>query len=115
MSDDTALHPLWGGILDRVEIDLLHQRAVLDFHVIDSSESPVVQRHLVEVSGVSEFRWFSSIPGPWNYAEVTEFHFRSAPAGGVIVDVMLWSEDAGVIITAESALFDGTPMIPEEK
>lgn len=108
------LHPLWGGILDRVDIDLLQQRAVLDFHVVDSRESPVVRRHLVEVSGISEFRWFSSIPGPWNYADVTEFRVRSASTGGLVIDIMLWSEDAGILITAGSALFDGNPMTPRE-
>jgi hypothetical protein len=109
-----VLYQLWGGILDRVDIDLLQQRAVLDFHVINSTQVPPMRRHVAELDGVSEFRWFSSIPGPWNYADVTELHFRQTSTGSTVLDIMLWSEEAGISITASSATLDGEPMIPEQ-
>jgi hypothetical protein len=109
-----VLYQLWGGILDRVDIDLLQQRVVLDFHVINSTQVPPVRRHVAELGGVSEFRWFSSIPGPWNYADVTELHFRQTSTGSKVLDIMLWSEEAGISITASSATLDGEPIIREQ-
>jgi hypothetical protein len=100
-------HPLWAATLDSVSIDLLQHSVVMHLHVTNSSRSPEVQYHIFELQGVHDFHWFSSIPAPWNYAEVTEIHVRPAGAAGFVVDMMLWSEDAGLVIEAESVLLDG--------
>jgi hypothetical protein len=56
---------------------------------------------------VSDLRWFSDIPGSWDYAEITQISASILPEGKIHVEVMLWSEDAGISITAEHVLFDG--------
>jgi hypothetical protein len=100
-------HPLWAATLDSLSVDLLQHSVVMNLHVTDSSRSPKVQYHVFELQGVHDFHWFSSIPAPWNYAEVTEIHVRTEGTAGFVVDMMLWSEDAGLVIKAESVLLDG--------
>lgn len=97
-------HPLWASILDRVEIDLLNLRARLDLHIA-SKTSP--SSHSLHFESISDFRWFSEIPEPWNYAEITEIHSTRLSSGQLKVDIMLWDEDAGITITARRVLFDG--------
>jgi hypothetical protein len=79
----------------------------MKLHVIDSSLTPEWQDHTLELRDVSELRWHNSIPGPWNYAEVTEVHVRPADNDSRNVSIMLWSEDAGLSMTAKSILLDG--------
>jgi hypothetical protein len=100
-------HPLWGATLDSLEIDLLGQRIVMKLHIEDSSLTHPLQYHILELREVSEFRWHNSIPGPWNYVEVTEIYVRPAADDTKRVSMMLWSEDAGLSMAAKSVLLDG--------
>jgi hypothetical protein len=100
-------HPLWGATLDKVSIDLLRQTVVLNLHVNDSTASPATSRHALELRDVTDFHWFNSIPGPWDYAEVTEIRIYSTDSGESRVEIMLWSEDAGLSITAGTVFLDG--------
>jgi hypothetical protein len=97
---------LWGGILDSVSIDVLQHRISIKLHVEHkSAQSP--ESHVLIIDEVADFRWFSAIPRPWDYAEITEFHARDDPSGDVVIDIMLWSEDAGITVRAKSAWLDG--------
>jgi len=97
-------HPLWGSILDRVEIDLLNLSARLDLHIVSRIST---SSHSLHFESVSDFRWFSDIPEQWNYAEITQINSSRLSSDRLQVDVMLWSEDAGITITARRVLFDG--------
>jgi hypothetical protein len=76
----------------------------LDLHIVSRIS---ISSHSFHLESVSDFRWFSEIPEPWNYAEITEIHLSRLSSGQLKVDIILWSEDAGIAITARRALFDG--------
>jgi hypothetical protein len=54
----------------------------------------------------------STIPGPWSYAELSEIHVSKFGFDGILLEIMLWSEDAGLSIAARSARLDDAEMIP---
>jgi uncharacterized protein RhaS with RHS repeats len=58
-------------------------------------------------------RWFSEIPGPWSYAELTEIHVSRSSDSEILLEIILWSEDAGLSITAKSARLDGEEMVAD--
>jgi len=66
-----------------------------------------VTHHELEFRGISELRFFNSIPGPWNYVELTEIHVTKAAAGNIQAEMILWSENAELIIVATSVEIDG--------
>jgi hypothetical protein len=103
-----ALDDLWGAVLDELRVELVSQTILLTAHVTAGSE---VVTHQLELRNVSEFRFRSSIPGPWDYAEITEAHLARTAAGGLSIELVLWSEDAGVSVSAGSAIFDGSPVM----
>jgi hypothetical protein len=105
-------NPLWAGTLDNVEVDLLRQRVVMSLHVTGKSESLSRRDYTLDLEDVSDFHWFSSIPGPWTYAEATEVHVSELPNEEILVEIMLWSEDAGISITAKTFSLDGVKMAP---
>jgi hypothetical protein len=104
--------PLWGGTLENVEIDLLRQKVTLQVYVPNSTATPAESRHRIEIDDVSDFRWFSTIPGPWSYAELSEIHVSKFGFDGILLEIMLWSEDAGISIAAKSARLDDKEMTP---
>jgi hypothetical protein len=95
---------LWGAILDHVDLDVVHHVLVLTLRVIDSSKEMV---HTLECKNLSDLRFFSAIPAPWKYAEVTEVYANVDEAGRTHVDIVLWSEDAGLVAVADSVELDG--------
>jgi hypothetical protein len=80
----------------------------LTAHVTTGSH---IVTHALELREVSEFRYRSSIPGPWNYTEITEAHLVPIATGGVSIELVLWSEDAAVVVHARSATFNGSPLV----
>jgi hypothetical protein len=98
------LEALWGAIVDRADWDVTGHFLAMTILV----SSPVGQTvRTLECSGVGELRFFSSIPRPWEYAEITEIHARTTPAGAHQIEFVLWSEDAGLVVTAETITLDG--------
>jgi hypothetical protein len=106
-------HPLWGAIVDGVEIDLLRQRVEIYLRLITKETKPEGIHRKLEFEDISDVRWFTSILGPWSYAELTEIHVTRSPDGTVTTEIMLWSEDAGLSINAKSVRLDGVEMTPE--
>ena len=102
-----ALDELWGAVLDQLDVDLTSQTVVLTARVT-GGPGPVV--HRLELRDVSQFRFHSSVPGPWDYAEITEAQVGRTNSGRLSVEFVLWSEDAGISVIAASAIFDGTPV-----
>ena len=99
------LDQLWGATVDQFDVDLMTQTVVLETRI--TNESGAVM-HRLEVRDVSELRFRNSIPGPWDYVEITEAHLARSASGGISIELVLWSEDAGISLSAGSAIFDGS-------
>ena len=99
------LDQLWGAIIDQFDVDLGSQTVVLVGRVTDG---PDAVTHRLELREVSELRFRNSIPGPWDYAEITEVHLARSASGGISIELVLWSNDAGISVSAGSAIFDGS-------
>jgi hypothetical protein len=100
-----GLDQLWGAVLDQFDVDLISQTVVLIGRVTTGSDAVI---HRLELRDVSELRFRNSIPGPWDYAEITEAHLARSGTGGISIDLVLWSDDAGISVNAGSAIFDGS-------
>lgn len=103
-----ALDDLWGAVLDDLSVELTSQTIRLNAHVTTGSD---IVTHLLELRDVSEFRFHSAIPGPWDYAEITEAHLAHSATGGLSIELVLWSEDAGISVHAGSATFNGSSVM----
>lgn len=101
---NASLDRLWGSTLERLEMDICSQGVALTARVTSAASST---EHRLEFHQVSDVRFFSEIPGPWDYAEITEVHVNGTASGGITAEIMLWSEDAGLVITAASVTCDG--------
>lgn len=101
------LDALWGATLDRIDLDVVHQVLTMTIRASRSSGDTV---YTLDCSGLLELRFFSSIPGPWDYAEVTEIHADVTPSGPHQIEIVLWSEDAGLVAVAQTITLDGHPI-----
>jgi len=104
----SQLDALWGAMLDRADLDVVRQVLVLTIRVTSSAGNTV---HTLECSGLLELRFFNSIPSPWEYAEVTEIHASATPSGAHQIDIVLWSEEAGLVVIAETIRLDGDHIV----
>ena len=95
---------LWGATLEQVDLDIASQRLTIKCRVEDNGR---VTRHELRFKEISEFRFSNSIPGPWNYAELTEIHAAKSAAGTVRTEMIIWSESAELVIVATSVEIDG--------
>src|SRR3979411_209290 len=99
---------LWGGVLDDVTLDVPHQTATLAISVTHSGRSV---RHVLCLGDILELRFFNSIPGLWDYAEITEIHFRRDVSTKVwAFEFLLWSE-AGLSGRCSSVTLDGAELV----
>jgi hypothetical protein len=98
---------MWGAVLDGIKFDVVAQSLVITFQVTDHSR---VSHHRLDFEELSELRFSNAIPGPWNYAELTEFHVDRAASGTIQVEIVLWSEDARLVASARSVELDGEPV-----
>jgi hypothetical protein len=94
---------LWGGSLTAVTFDPVGHRLVLRVEVLTSGVATAYEVTCIEVSA---FRFASSIPLPWTYAEVTEVHARRAASGDWVLELMLWSEDAEITCTCRELIVE---------
>ena len=95
---------LWGASLEQVDLDIASQRLTIKCRVEDNGR---VTHHELRFKEISELRFFNSIPGPWNYAELTEIHATKSAAGTVRTEMIIWSESAELVIVATSVEIDG--------
>ena len=95
---------LWGAILDRVDLDVTRQVLILMVRTGGFSGDTV---HTLDCSGLREFRFSNAILGPWEYAEITEIRASITSSGAQKIEIVLWSEDAGLEIHAETITLNG--------
>ncbi len=103
----SRLDSLWGSILDDLSFDVVQHVVTLVLRVSSASGET---RHQLEVRGLTELRFFSAIPTPWRYAEVTEIHASKVGDGQVKLEMVLWSEDASLSISGDALSLDGEPL-----
>jgi len=99
-----GLDALWGGILDVVSLDIVHQTVAFVVRVPHAEHEST---HRLEVRGMRELRFFNAIRGPWSYAELTEIQAELLPTGRLLIRMMIWSEDASIVVEAAAATLDG--------
>lgn len=104
---------LWGGILNSFAFNPVNQECVLEISIVDHSGTTA---HALRCTGVTEMRFFSDIPGPWSYAEVTEVAAAFDEATRCWrIEFMLWSEDAGLVLRCTHVSLDGSFCKPIEE
>lgn len=98
-------HALWGGILKSFAFNPVDHECVLEISVVEHSGTTT---HMMLCAGVTELRFYSNIPSPWSYAEVTEVAAAfDETAGCWHVEFMLWCEDAGLVLRCTQISLDG--------
>ena len=93
---------LWAAILDSLEVDLLDQSVTVRAHV----EGPSPSKHVLRITDVRSLHFTNSIPGPWNYAEITECRVNTA-GEGVKAELILWADECRLEVLGFQATFDG--------
>jgi hypothetical protein len=96
---------LWGGILKSFAFNPVDHECVIEVAIAERCGTTT---HVLLFSGVTELRFFSHIPSPWNYTEVTEVEAAfDEIAGCWRVEFMLWSEDTGLVLRCTQIFMDG--------
>jgi len=93
---------LWAAILDSIDFDVVEQSVTILAHVEGAQPS----RHVLQVGNVSLVRYSNSIPGPWEYAEITECRVTRSGALATLA-LILWAEECQLEVTGASVTFDG--------
>lgn len=87
---------LWGSRLLSVTFDPVTHRCTLDAMADDASGTTAYR---VDCQSVVNLSFRSTIPEPWTYADVTEVYVtEDGSTGQHVVEIMLWSEGAGIDI-----------------
>ena len=96
----TVTDGLWGGQLTNLQFDSVSHRCEL--HVATTTHGTTIA-YDIRCESVSELRFASAIAEPWDYAEVTEADLSIDEETGLMtLELMLWSENASLVITAAS-------------
>jgi hypothetical protein len=98
------LDVLWGAIIDELDLDITAQVAVVLCHETEGSRTT---SHRIEFRNVSQFQFHNSIPGPWDYAELTEIRVSTTLSERMQTEIIFWSDEASLSIVADSVMLDG--------
>lgn len=104
------LDSLWGGTVTHIDFDVVTQTLELGIRVLDGG---AIVNHTIECRQINDLHFFNQIPEPWSYAEVTEV----AAAYDQVhltwkIELMLWSEGAGMAVIARKIQVDSVPLKP---
>ncbi|MBO9521874.1 MAG: hypothetical protein J7518_10080 [Nocardioidaceae bacterium] len=87
---------LWGGRLTELVFNPQSHTCELSITAVDGGK---VTDYRVTCTSVTDLHFRNSIPGLWTFADVTEVHEELMDEGGSRrLDIMLWSEEAGISI-----------------
>jgi hypothetical protein len=100
-----SLNDLWGATLKSVELELVARRVLIRIEVPSQDQ---VQRHLVELEGVSDFRLNNDLD--WSYVETTGVYLRPAERGRVQMEFIRWVDESTLTATSDRVILDGNPV-----
>ncbi len=103
----SSIGRLWGGILREFSVDVAGHRVRVLVYIHNAGQENVIE---VMCTGVTEVRVFDPNPAAWDYAEVTAASAREALDGSVVLDITMWTEDAGMAIRCAELSIDGQPL-----
>jgi hypothetical protein len=86
-----------------IELDVRRLSAAFSFRAIDDAETELSR---LQCQGVSDFRWFSDLPGPWRQCPVEEAEATETPDGRVRVRLEFWDTGSGITVEAEAVTLD---------
>ena len=96
----TATDGLWGGRLTALRFDAVAHSCELQ--VATTTFGSAIE-YGIHCASVAELHFQNAIAEPWDYAEVTEAYLTvDEESGMVTLELMLWSEDASLVIRAAS-------------
>jgi hypothetical protein len=91
---------LWGGQLTAVRFDPVGHSCDLTVRVTTGGTDV---NYTVRCDQVTSFEFTNAIAEPWDYAEVTEADLATDASSGLkTLELVLWSEDAGLKLSARS-------------
>jgi hypothetical protein len=96
---------LWGGMLTAVSFDPVTH--VCDLNVVTTTAGETIH-YVIHCEEVAEFHFRNAVPEPWDYAEVTEAELTvDSTTGRATLEMMLWSEDSGLVVSASTIQIHG--------
>jgi len=98
---------LWGSQLTAVTFDPVGHTCALSAVAYETTGDT---SYVITCTSVTDLTFHSSIPEPWTYADVTEVYITEDGSGQQLLELMLWSEDAGIEIRC--AQIDITEVAP---
>lgn len=106
---------VWAGQVESLRVDVLARRVTLSIVVVDGSRpaGAEVSAHQVVFHGVSSFRWFDSVEGPWLRVEAAEIYAERV-AGRHRVSVWLNDDDNRLVVEAAEVTLDGVAVLPRD-
>jgi hypothetical protein len=109
----TVTDSLWGGLLTAINFDPVSHDCQLHVEIIVDGMRSI---RVMVCRGVTEFHFQNQIPNPWTYAEVTEVKADFDPRSDTwFLEMMLWSEDAGLTLRCVRIDMDGADYEPVDK
>lgn len=91
---------LWGGQLAAIQFDPVGHTCQLQVTTLLDGRT---SSYVLDCQGVTDLRFHNAIPEPWTYAEVTEAHVGvDEQSGQHILELILWSEDADLVVRCSS-------------
>lgn len=101
---------LWGSTLVEFSFDVVRHECIMRFELLDSGER---SNHVLTFEAVTELRFYSNIPLPWTYAEVTEVDAEfDSTVSSWRIELMLWSESAGIALRCGGLSLNGEHQDP---
>jgi len=95
-----ATDGLWGGQLTALRFDAVSHGCELQ--VATTTFGSTIE-YRIHCDSVAELHFQNAIAEPWDYAEVTEAYLSADEKSGLVtLELMLWSEDASLMIRAAS-------------
>lgn len=99
----SVLGRIWGGKLQKLDIDVAGHTACL---VVSTLTHGVEDTCEIICTGIREIRLFDESPIAWEYVEITSASAIGKPDGSVVLQLTMWTEDAGLVIRCNEIKID---------
>ena len=107
----SVLERIWGGMLKELSVDVASHTVRLVVSTVTQGVEDVCE---IVCTGIREMRLFDESPVAWDYVEITSASATPKPDGSTVLDLTMWTENAGLVIRCndirvdeEVLLFDG--------